>query len=337
MRALELTRHAAKPEEIEAALRVVEKPVPKPGPGQVLVRVEASPCNPSDLSFLAGTYETERKAPAVPGFECSGVVVAADAGVMGMFLRGRRVACATQSAGDGTWAEYCIVDAPNCLPLLSGVDFEQGSALIVNPLTAVGLLSRVRAHKSPALIQNAAASQLGKMILALAGKEGIEVINIVRREEQAHALRKLGARHVLDSSQPGFVSELAVLAGRLRASTALDAIGGPMTGLLLGAVPPGGQVITYGILSGEPPSGFNEKDIVFRGKTFTGFHLGRHTAARGMLKTMGDAIGVQRAVKKGIIRMDIRARLTMENAPRAIAAYAAQMSDGKVIILPQSG
>ncbi len=335
MRALELTRYAPSPAEIPSALRLVEKPVPRPGPGQVLVRVEASPCNPSDLSFLAGSYETERKAPAVAGFECSGVVVASGPGLMGMFLRGRRVACATQGAGDGTWAEYCIVDAPNCLPLLPGVDFEQGSALIVNPLTAVGLLSRVREHKSSGLIQNAAASQLGRMILAFAKQRGLEVINIVRRKEQGDALRKLGAAHILDSSSPGFADELRSLATRLRASTALDAVGGPMTGLLLSAVPPGGQVITYGILSGESPGGFDEKDIVFRGKMFTGFHLGRHAAMRGMFKTMGDALGVQRAVKKGIIRMDVRGRTTLENAPQAVAGYAAQMTDGKVIIQPQ--
>ncbi len=333
MRALELLSPGANAEEGAKNLRVCEKPVPQPGRGEVLVRVEAAPCNPSDLGFLSGSYEIDRPLPAVPGFECSGVVVAAS-GLPGSLLVGRRVTTGGQGRGDGTWAEYFRAPVMQVIPLLPGVDFEQGCALIVNPMTAFGLLTRAEEHGSRAIIQNAAASQLGGMVRALAAERRTPVIDIVRRAEHVLRLRSTGAQYVLDSSAPGFSEELARLAGELGATTAFDAVGGSMTAVLLGALPPTGQVIVYASLSGEPISNIESRDVVFRGKSVTGFHLGRHVAEIGMGGAMRDAWRVQRAVRRGTIRMDIRTRVSLEEAPDAIASYARSMTDGKVLILP---
>ena len=111
MRALELTEQRADVEEAIRGLRVVEKPVPRPGRGQVLVRIEAAPCNPSDLLFLQGLYGVSKTLPTVPGREGAGTVVASGGGLLGRWLTGKRVACGEQSDADGTWAEYFVAEA----------------------------------------------------------------------------------------------------------------------------------------------------------------------------------------------------------------------------------
>ncbi|MHC4375221.1 MAG: alcohol dehydrogenase catalytic domain-containing protein, partial [Planctomycetota bacterium] len=167
-RAIELTALHAEPERALESLRVAERPLPKPGPGEVLVRVSASPVNPSDLLFVTGHYVVDRELPTVPGWEGSGRVVAAGPGGYAKLLKGRRVACAATEQGPGTWGEYTLVPAMQCLPLMSGVDDEQGASLIVNPVSAFAMLHMARRRGARAVVSTAAASQLGRMVLALA-------------------------------------------------------------------------------------------------------------------------------------------------------------------------
>ena len=98
-----------------APLEVQARPVPRPGPGEVLIRLAASPINPSDLMTLAGEYGIAATPPLVPGLEGSGTVVAAGSGLWARMNRGKRVACA--SGTGGMWAEYIAVPASRCIPL----------------------------------------------------------------------------------------------------------------------------------------------------------------------------------------------------------------------------
>lgn len=333
MKALELSSHAQTARDACKNLRVVTKPVPVPGKGQVLVRVEAAPCNPSDLSYLQGAYEVKRPLPAVPGFEASGVVVKSGGGLMGAWLKGKRITCAGQSAGDGTWAEYFLADAMSCIPLHSGVDFEQGSSLIVNPLTAFALLERAREWGSKAVVQDAAASQLGRMILALAQERGLPIINIVRKQKQVAQLKGAGARYVLNSSADDFDSQLEGLARELKATTAFDCIGGSMSARLLKALPPRSQAIVYGGMSGEDPMA-RTRDLVFFRKCLTGFHLAKHIEERGILWVLKTSRQVQKRVAKKILHTEFAAGVSLADAPLAIAAYCENMTQGKPVILP---
>ncbi|MBE7529474.1 MAG: alcohol dehydrogenase catalytic domain-containing protein [Chloroflexi bacterium] len=122
------------------ALRVVQRPVPRPGPRQVLVKVAAASINPSDLMFILGQYGFKKPTPTVPGFEGSGTVIAVggSTGLMGRYLAGKRVACVTQQ--DGLWAEYATTTVNYALPLDDAVSLEQGAMSVVNPLTAVALI-----------------------------------------------------------------------------------------------------------------------------------------------------------------------------------------------------
>ncbi len=182
-------------------LAVREIPVPRPAAGQVLIRVAASPINPSDLRFLSGPPAGSTGA-IVPGLEGSGTVVSAAAGLIPRLLVGRRVAFA--SAQGGAWAEYAVAPATRCIPLGKNVSLEQGATLIVNPLTALAFFDIARRGGHTAIVNTAAASALGRMVIRLGRRAGVKVINIVRRREQVELLRELGADVVLDNSDAAF-------------------------------------------------------------------------------------------------------------------------------------
>src|SRR5215469_2723018 len=118
-----------------ASLTLEERPTPQPGKGEVLVRMTASPINPSDLASLQGLYAVRKALPLVPGIEGCGTVVKAGGGYLARRLLGKRVACAA-GAGDGTWAEYLVTTAQYCSPLPESINDEQGAMQIVNPYTA---------------------------------------------------------------------------------------------------------------------------------------------------------------------------------------------------------
>src|SRR6476660_6097742 len=181
MRAVQLRAYDGTPESI-----AVEMPVPRPGPGEVLVRVFASPINPSDLMFIRGLYGFKKSLPAVPGFEGSGTVVEAGTGLTARFLKGRRVACAAADpkVRGGMWAEYVVTPAQFCMPLRKNVDLERGAALLINPITAWALMHEARRGRHRAVVQTAAASALGRMIVRLGKRFSIPVIKVVRRAEQ---------------------------------------------------------------------------------------------------------------------------------------------------------
>jgi NADPH:quinone reductase-like Zn-dependent oxidoreductase len=330
MRAVELRSY----EDGEGALAVAERAVPRPGDGQVLVRVAAAPVNPSDLAFLRGAYGIRKRLPVVPGFEGSGRVVAAGRGLLARHLLGRRVACAAPSDGDGTWAEYLLTDASQCLPLRRETDIEQASMMIVNPLTAWMLLGLARGAGAAAVVQTAAASALGRMIQRLARSRGIKVVNVVRRPEQVALLEAEGAEHVLDSSGEEFDARLGELCRRLRASVAFDAVAGELTGRLLAAMPKGSTAIVYGALSMQPCH-LDPRSLIFERKRVGGFWLADRMRRTGALKKYFVARAVQRLLKDEL-RTEVRARLPLEQAVEGVRRYASEMTGGKVIFVPRS-
>jgi NADPH:quinone reductase len=223
---------------------------PQPQPHQVLVRVEVAPLNPSDLALLLafadpGAAEVEDTpdgpvvtapvpAAAMPsltarvgrsmpvGNEGAGVVVAAGESPEAQALLGRRVGF----AGEGTYGEHSLAVAQVCLPLPDGASAADGAASFVNPLTALGMVETMRREGHTALVHTAAASNLGQMLNRVCLADGIELVNVVRRPEQADLLRDLGARHVVDSSAETFVPDLVEAIRATGATLAFDAVGG---------------------------------------------------------------------------------------------------------------
>jgi NADPH:quinone reductase len=230
-------------------LKIAELPVPKPEKGQVLVRIRAAPCNPSDLLLLQGKYGTLKKLPTVPGWEGAGEVIASGGGWLANWLNGKRVACALRGDRNGTWAEYFIAKVGECIPIKQQITFEQAASLIINPFTAFGLLETARKGGHRAAVHTAGASQLGRMLQTMAAEANYPLINVVRRKEQIELLRSLGAKHVLNSSSESFADELKEMCKQLGATVAFEAIAGSMTGTVMNAMPHDSNVFVYGALS----------------------------------------------------------------------------------------
>jgi NADPH:quinone reductase-like Zn-dependent oxidoreductase len=337
MRALVLSEYHEDVAESIAGLRVEEQSVQAPRRGQVLVRIEAASCNPSDLLLLQGKYGSLKTLPAVPGWEGVGTVVASGGGLLAWWLKGKRVACGLQGDRDGTWAEYAVAGATECIPLKRRLDTEQAASLIINPLTAMGLLDTARRGGHRAAVQTAGASQLGRMLLVMAAKANFPIINVVRREAQVELLKSLGAAYVLDSSSEDFVEQLKTACADLGATTAFEAVAGDMTGTLLAAMPCGATVYVYGALSEEHCGNIDPIEVIFHEKTVTGFYLGTWLRRRGSLGILRAAARVQQMIIDGLIETRVQRRVGLDEAIDGLKQYVDHMTDGKVLILPHSG
>jgi NADPH:quinone reductase len=234
----------------ELEITLVDQTVPEPGLDEVVVRVEATPLNPSDLGLLFGAADLstlkvggsaarpvvtaripERAMPAMAarvghampvGNEGAGTVVGAGSSPEAQALVGRVVAV----IGGAMYAQYRVIKARECLPLPAGTAPAAGASCFVNPLTALGMVETMRREGHTALVHTAAASNLGQMLNRICLKDGIGLVNVVRKPDQAALLRAQGAAHVVDSSSETFMAELTEALVATGATIAFDATGG---------------------------------------------------------------------------------------------------------------
>jgi NADPH:quinone reductase-like Zn-dependent oxidoreductase len=245
---LELRSLIRKSGELEISLASV--PIAEPSADQVVVRVEASPINPSDLGLLVGAADMTtakasgtKDAPVVTakvpeaamramaarldeslpvGNEGAGVVIKTGSSDAAKALMGKTVAM----IGGAMYAQYRTIKAGDCLVLPAGITPAEGASCFVNPLTSLGMVETMRREGHKALVHTAAASNLGQMLNKICLKDGVDLVNIVRSAQQADILRKLGAKHIVDSTAPTFMADLTAALVETGATLAFDAIGG---------------------------------------------------------------------------------------------------------------
>jgi NADPH:quinone reductase-like Zn-dependent oxidoreductase len=315
-------------------LNVRKIPVPRPGAGEVLIRMAASPINPSDLGFIEGGHGYEKTFPVVPGIEGSGMVVAVGTGLLPKLLLGRRVACTKSSNGNGAWAEYMLTRASLCVPLQKNISLEQGAMLVVNPLTALVFFDILKEGRHAAFVNTAAASALGRMMVRLALKKNVPLINVVRRAEQAEILYSLGAKHVLVSSEADFNGKLSALAHQLKATLILDAIGGEFTQQLIDAAPDDSVILLYSNLSREP-SRVSPHSLWNHNIRVEGFYLGTWAAKHSLLKILNLSLQVQNLVNTDL-RITINERFPLSSVNEALDLYQKNMTAGKILLVIES-
>jgi len=234
----------------ELELSLVEVEVQPPGPDEVLVRIEASPINPSDLGLLLGGADmsaatsagsAERPHVTAPlskaalramaarldqslpvGNEGGGVVVAAGASPAAQALLGRTVGV----LGGAMYSQFRTVRVQDCLPAPDGASPRDAASCFVNPLTALAMVETMRIEGHTALVHTAAASNLGQMLNKICLKDGVALVNIIRSDAQAEFLREIGATYIVNSSSPTFMDELVDALCATGATLAFDAIGG---------------------------------------------------------------------------------------------------------------
>ena len=356
--------------EGQVRLSIQDVPVPTPGDDEVIIRVEATPINPSDLGVLLALTEgtafeadgdaaVARLSPPVQralsaragvdlpvGNEGAGVVVAAGSSEAAQALLGKTVA----AAGGGFYAQYRKAPAGACMIVPEGTSAEEGASSYVNPLTALGMVGTLKREGYQGLVHTAAASNLGQMLVKLCAAAGIPLVNIVRSDAQAQLLRDLGAEHVVDMTADDFMPKLVEAIAATQAFLAFDAVGGgKLAGQILAAMeqaalktqkvdgPYGSrqmkQVYVYGGLS-TAPTEFNR-----------GFGM-RWRMGGWLLTYFLEEIGAEEA--KGLrdrvareLKTTFASKYTRRIAladmldPETIAAFGKRATGEKYLVLPQ--
>jgi len=353
----------------------VQKDMPTPPEGFVIVRVEATPINPSDIwtvfsaadlrkAEVTGTgFDSVLTAPIIPeampnlavrmdkplpvGNEGAGTIMASGGGDMADALVGKTVAF----AGGMLYGEYCCVPAMVCMPLAEGQSAKDGASAFVNPMTALAMVETMKAEGHKALMHTAAASNLGQMLNRICIEDGIELVNIVRKDVQSELLKSIGAKHVVNSSNDDFIDQLTEAAAATGATLAFDATGGgkladsilsAMEGALLRKMdqyspygsPVHKQVYLYGGLDITP--------------TTLSRRYGMHWGVGGFLlttflnRTTEEVRGRMRARVLGNLTTTFKSNYTGEIAltdildPSKIALYYARATGQKYLVTPSA-
>lgn len=329
MRAAQFSRFGDPAEVLE----LVERPDPAAaGAGEVVVRLVAAPVNPSDLYTVRGTYGVRPELPAVPGYEGAGAVELVGEGVTHL-KPGDRVLL---SSAPGTWRErFALRAAP--LFALPPADDLQLAMLAANPPTALLLLEQfVDLAEGDWVVQNAANSGVGAALVAVARARGVRTVGVVRREAAAEQVRALGGDAVVVDG-PGLAERVrgAVRAAggdpaRLRLG--IDAVAGRQTGRLVRCLAPGGTVVNYGGLSGEPAQ-IDAGDLIFQEATLRGFWLVRwfQRAPRAEQARVFGEVG--RLVATGALRVPVEATYPLSRVREACAHAAREGRGGKVLLV----
>ena len=304
-------------------------PAPQPKRGEVLVRMLASPVNPSDLMYVAGKYGLKPSLPATPGFEGVGVVEATGGGLLGWFRKGKRVAVINDRIGN--WAEYTVTKARQVIPVPDDLTDEQAASFFVNPATALAMTQDVlKVTRGAWLLQSAAGGELGKMVIRLGYKFAFRTINVVRRREQVEELKKLGADHVIveaDGPIPEQVRKLVPDGVRY----AIDPVGGGTGSQVIEALAHGGRCLLYGSLSDEPVS-VHPRYIIGNNLRVQGFWLGEWAKQQRVLTILRLFRRVRGLMREGVLQTHHAAAYPLEDVQKAVAHAAAPGKGGKVLL-----
>ncbi|MBN2747548.1 MAG: zinc-binding dehydrogenase [Bacteroidales bacterium] len=317
-------------EEAGGLLKIKEIPIPQLKKGEVLVKMHYASINPSDLSFLQGSYAEKPEYPIVPGIEGSGEVVASGGGFLANLRKGKIVACTKSAHNSGTWAEYLITSASNVVPLPKGIESKSGASMLVNPLTAVSFIHLAKRGNHKVVYNNAAGGALGKMLVRLCTKNHIEIINEVRSESQAKDLKNIGAKHIIDSSKPNYLEEMESVFSSLKPTLLFDAICGSKTNDLIRFAPANSTLMPYANLS-EDLSIYDSRLLLQKNIKISGFFLSNYNKEVGILKVLKNISQVKKLIDNDLTT-NYQKVVSFKNVNEAINEYRNNMSQGKILL-----
>ena len=319
--------HFGTPEQV---LKVQERSKPTPARGEVQVRMIASPVNPSDLMYIEGRYGLQPKQwPATPGFEGLGVVEATGGGLLGWIRKGKRVAVINGVMGN--WSEYTVTTARQVIPVPADIPDDQAATFFVNPATALALTRHVlKVPPGEWLLQSAAGSALGKMVIALGRKHGFRTINTVRRKEQIEELKALGADAVLcESDGPIDEQVKKVVAGGVK--YAMDPVGGATGSAVIRSLADGGRCIHFGSLSAESLT-VDPRVLISGNKRVEGFWLGEWAKGQRIVKILRLIREVRSLMREGVLKTHIAETFPLDRVQDAVRMAATPGKAGKVLL-----
>jgi NADPH:quinone reductase-like Zn-dependent oxidoreductase len=257
------------------------------------------------------------------------MVEAAGSGLMGKLMLGRRVAVINGAGGN--WAQYAVIPAIHAVAVPSDLPLEQVACFFVNPATVLVMARHVlRIRNGEWLLQTAAGSALGRMMIRLARHDGFRTINVVRRQETAEQLRALGADAVIDTSSESLEQRVKQLTDGKGVRHAIDAVGGATGSEVVRCLGTGGRLLLYGTLSMEPLQ-FDQRILIAGSKCVEGFWLSDWSRAHP-LRMVGLFRSIARLIRKGVLTSEIAETLPLDQVTTAVNKAVQPGRTGKILL-----
>jgi NADPH:quinone reductase-like Zn-dependent oxidoreductase len=313
----------------EKVLQVRDVPAPVPKQGEVRVRMLASPINPSDLMYVRGQYGKRPSLPARAGFEGVGIVEEGS-GILAWRVKGKRVA--VPSSAGGTWAEQVVIPARQAVPVPASLTDEQAATFFVNPASAVAMTRYVlRIPPGAWLLQTAAGSALGRMVIRLGQLHSFRTLNVVRRREQAEELLRLGASAAVSTIDENLAERVRTLTDGAGVPFAIDAVGGETGTQALQCLGHGGRLLLYGTLAGEPIQ-IDPRVLIVGQKRVEGFWLSEWVRDQSVLTLLSLFKRISTLMQAGTLTTDIGATFPLDGIQAAVGQAAQPGRHGKVLL-----
>ncbi len=313
-------------------LKVVEKIITQLPKDQLLIKMQAASCNPSDIAFIQGGYNIYKPLPCVPGFEGTGIIVEVGEALDRVEWLGKRVSCFTQENGDGTWAEYLVSPTDQIIQVDDTLTIDQAACFFINPFTAFGLFEIAQQHACEAIIINAAGSRVADFLFAMAKKHGIKAIGIVRKQQTLETLLQKGFDAVILSTDESFEANLKTVLQSFESCVAYDAVAGEQTGQIANCLPANSEIVVYGGLSGQPVSGINPMQLIFKNIIVSGFNLNQwmeYTDIEAFNKVKNSLTAM---ITSGEVQIPINISVKIHDVVKGMRQYLGSMSEGKMLI-----
>jgi NADPH:quinone reductase-like Zn-dependent oxidoreductase len=311
-------------------LRVRDLPLPEPRWGEVRVRMIAAPINPSDLLVVQGKYGRLPTLPATPGFEGVGVVEARGGGLLARRVMGRRVAVLNGKGGN--WAEHVVIPARQAVPVSGDLPDDQVASFFVNPASAYVMVTKVlQVPRRAWLLQTAAGSALGRMVIRLGKYYGFKTLNVVRRRESAEELKALGADAVICTDSESLAERVGQITGGDGVRFALDAVGGSLAVEVLRTLGAGGRLLVYGTLADELMT-FGSRELIAGARKIEGFWLSEWVKQQGSLKMLFFFRKLAKLIRAGVLKTEIGERFLIDAVAAAVTEAAKPGRKGKVLL-----
>jgi NADPH:quinone reductase-like Zn-dependent oxidoreductase len=318
--------------EPNQVLTIREVPTPEPGPGEVRVRMIATPVNPSDLLVVRGNYGVLPMLPATPGFEGVGIVDKVGPGILGWLVKGKRVTVINGAGGN--WAEYAVIPARQARPVAADIPDEQVASFFVNPATVLAMVRHVlKVPKDAWLLQTAAGSELGRMVIRLAKHDGIKTINVVRRADAIPELIDLGGDAVISSSQGSIAEQVRAIVGTDGVRFAIDPVAGDTGTEAFNSLAADGRLLLYGTLTGQPVRIDARKMIAGR-RVVEGFWLGHWMRTRNIPQSLSLFREIANLMRAEVLTTRVGKSFALNDIHAAADAAEVAGRDGKVLLRP---
>jgi len=333
-------------------VEIRDRPRPTPEQGQVLVKMRMAPIHPSDFNYLEGTYvhaferliwnqgesaPTDRPEnppfatpPYALGGEGVGVVESAGGGWLAKRLVGKRVAVAS-GPPHGTWQQYTLIDATRAFPVPRSLTDEQACSFFVNPLTALAMVRHVLdVPQGATLLQTAAGSALAGMVRKLARADRFETIDVVRSRASAEHLRKGGCTHVISLQDDDLVEAVHRIAPG-GVPFVLDCVAGATGSEAVRCLAPGGRMVCYGTLSGEPIT-LEPRDLMMPTNRIEGFYLPGFLAEQSLLGRVLMVRKTAKLIEGGVLDTPVERIYRFEELHDALAHARKPGRTGKILL-----